>query len=111
MTDDGIQILRLCFDDISEINITAGGKAPNFKDYPCSDGKIRNTFSAYFYFLFEKIYKREADEISDQDWLGVKLVEKCKNIYPHLNFHYEGSDTLLPKIIIKLNIDTSNILL
>lgn len=111
MTDDGIQTLRICFDDINEISITDGGKTPNFKDYPCSDGKIRNAFSTYFYFLFEKIYKKEADEISDQDWLGVKLVEKCKNIYPHLSFHYETSNSLLPKIILKLNIDTSNILL
>jgi hypothetical protein len=109
MTEDGIQILRICFDEISEISITDLGKIPHFKDYPCSDGKIRHNFTEYSYFLLEKVYKREVDEISDQDWIGAKLVEKCKNIYPHLHFSYESSKSLLPKIVLNLNIDTSQV--
>ena len=109
MADSGIQILRICFDDINEQTITDGGKHPPFSGYPCSDGKVRSNFIEYFYFLFEKIYKREADEISDQDWLGLRLVEKCKNIHPHLHFSYESSKSLLPKVVLNLNIDTSQV--
>jgi hypothetical protein len=109
MADDGIQILRICFDDINEITITEAGKIPPFYEYPCSDGIIRNNFLVYFYFLLEKIFKREADDISDQDWLGRYLVEKCKIIYPHLNFQYESSKSLLPKVVLNLNIDTMKV--
>jgi hypothetical protein len=109
MTDDGIQILRICLDDITEITITDLGKIPHFKDCPCSDDIIRNNFIDYFYFILEKPFKRAGDEISDQDWLGTRLVEKCKSIYPHLHFSYESSKSLLPKIVLNLNIDTSQV--
>jgi hypothetical protein len=109
MTDEGIQILKICFDDINEITITENGKHPPFSEYPCSDGQIRNNFLEYFYFLLEKIYKREVDDISDQDWIGQFLVEKCKNIYPHLNFQYKTSKSLLPIVVLNLNIDSMKV--
>jgi hypothetical protein len=109
MADAGIQILRICFDDINEISITDNGKTPQFKEYPCSDGIIRSNFIEYFYFLFEKVYKKETDEISDQDWLGTRLVEKCKNIYPHIHFSYKSSKSLLPSVILSLNIDITQV--
>jgi hypothetical protein len=108
MADDGLQILRLLFDDINEISITDNGKMPQFKEYPCSDDIIRSNFTEYFYFLFEKVYTREIDIMSEQDWIGMHLVDKCKNIYPHLHFSYETSKSLLPKIILNLNIDIMN---
>jgi hypothetical protein len=108
MADDGLQILRLLFDDINEIAITDNGKMPQFKEYPCSDDIIRSNFTEYFYFLFEKVYIQEIDIMSNQDWIGMHLVEKCKNIYPHLHFSYETSKSLLPKIILNLNIDMIN---
>ena len=108
MADDGLQILRLLFDDINEIEITDNGKMPPFKEYPCSDDIIRSNFTEYFYFLFEKVYTRDIDIMSDQDWIGIHLVDKCKNIYPHLHFSYETSKSLLPKIILNLNIDIMN---
>jgi hypothetical protein len=109
MADDGIQILRLCFDDINDLTITDSGKMRQFSEYPCSDGKIRNTFIEYFYFILEKAFKREEDDISDQDWIGIHLVEKCRKIYPHLHFSYEVSKSLLPKVILNLNIDIMNV--
>lgn len=109
MTDDGIQVLRICFDDINEILITDNGKTPPFTEYPCSDGIVRRRFTDYFYFLLEKIYKRVVDDISDQDWIGTYLVEKCRNIYPHLKFSYETTNQLLPKVVLNLDIDTTKV--
>ncbi len=105
IADDGFQLLRISFNDINELTITDNGKLPQFKDYPCSDGKIRNNFVEYVYFLFEKEIKRNVDDISDQDWIGNYLVDKCRKIYPHLHFSYETSTILLPNINLNMNID------
>jgi hypothetical protein len=111
MVEKGMEVLHICFNEINEKTITNDGKLPQYTEYPCSDGRIRSTFSEYFYFLLENEYIRKTDDISYQEWIGLYLIERCNAIFPHIKFIYKETDTLLPIIILHLNIDTSDSLL
>jgi hypothetical protein len=107
----GIDVLQIRFDGMTEKLITNDGKMPAYLEYPCSDGKIRKTFSEYFYFLLEKLHNRTPDVVIDQEWIGRYLIERCNNIFPHIQFICKQTDSLLPIIILYLNIDTMDSLL
>lgn len=111
MVESGIEILQIKFNEINEKTITNMGKILQFKDHPCSDGKLRHKFSEYFYFLLEKEYSRKPDDLIDQEWAGRYLIMRCNTIFPHIKFTCKYTDTLLPIVILDLDIDTSDSLL
>lgn len=111
MTGDGRQTVKLSFAHINEKEITNNGALPYFKSHPCSDNIIRKDFRDYFNFLLEKEFLHKSDELDKQDWIGERLVNKCKKIYPHLDVTYNTTANLLPDININLNIDIINMLL
>jgi hypothetical protein len=111
MVENGIEVLHIKFNEIDEKTITSIDKIPRFKEHPCSDGKLRQTFSEYFYFLLENEYSRKPDDLIDQEWAGRYLVQRCNTIFPHIKFTCKYTDTLLPIVILNLDIDTSDSLL
>ncbi len=111
IVEKNIDVLYIRFNEINEKGITENGKIKPYSEYQCSDGKIRSTFSEYFYFLLEKLQKRTSDDIIDQEWVGRYLIKRCTDIFPHIQFTYTQSNSLLPIIVLNLNIDTSDSLL
>ena len=98
--------VSISFTTITEKRITAYGALPRFAKFPCGDGRLRETFVEYFHYLFEGIYKRHADE-EEPIWIWARIVEQVRGIFPHLIVDCGSMEELMPKVLIRFNIDVS----
>jgi hypothetical protein len=107
--DQGSTNIPIKFNYITEAVITSRGMLPRFDKCPCADGKMREKFVDYVYYLFEELYHKHIDEGDDPHmWIGARIIEQLRVIYPHLNMICVPlSDSIVPGIVIDLNIDTS----
>lgn len=107
--DQGSTKIPIKFNYITEAVITSRGTLPQFDKCPCADGKVRDNFVDYTYYLFEELYHKHIDESDDPHlWIGARIIEQLRVIYPHLNMICVPlSGSIVPGIVFDLNIDTS----
>jgi hypothetical protein len=97
---------EISFPTITENRITSYGGTPRFAKFPCVDGRVRETFTEYFYYLFEGIFERHADEDAPM-WIWARLLEEIRRVFPHLTVECGSLKGLMPQITIRFNIDVS----
>jgi hypothetical protein len=108
--DKGLVDFCVNFRNVSERYITVYGALPRIERHPCGDGKVRETFEDYLYYLFEDLYHKHIDEGDDPHmWVGARVVEQLKKIYPHLSMSCESStpEMFVPRIKITFDVDLS----
>lgn len=106
----GKQAVHLAFETINETHITDFKKYPRYERGQCADGKIRESFSEYVYYLCEQIFERHADETDPKMWIGARLAERVRALYPHLVVQVFAEKYIFPRIEIQMNIDVSNLM-
>ena len=107
--DEGLIKIGVKFHQIAENIITNRGALPRYEKSPCADGKVREKFVDYVYYLFEEIYHKHIDEGDDPHlWIGARIIEQLRVIYPHLVIScIAACEYIVPCIVFDLNIDTS----
>ena len=94
------------FTPISESRLCGYVGLPRFYKSPCADGRVRETFAEYFYYLFEGIYERHADE-DEPMWIWARILEQIRGVFPHLIIECGPMERLMPQIMIRFDIDVS----
>jgi hypothetical protein len=108
--DKGLIDFYVNFRNVCEKNITGYGALPRIDKCPCGDGKIREKFDDYVYYLFEELYHKHIDEGDNPHlWVGARVMEQLKKIYPHLTMNCEpcAPEMYVPRIRILFDIDLS----
>jgi hypothetical protein len=107
--EEGCTNVSIKFHQVIENIIINRGALPRFEKCPCADGKVREKFMDYVYYLFEELYHKHLDEGDDPHlWIGARIIEQLREIYPHLNIScVSTSGYIVPCIVFSLNIDTS----
>lgn len=108
--DKGLVDFRINFRNVCQKYITMYGALPRIEKHPCSDGKVRGTFDEYVYYLFEDLYHKHIDEGEDPHlWVGARIMEQLKKIYPHLPMSCESCahEMYVPQIRVHFDVDLS----
>lgn len=91
--------------NINESILTSCKRYPRFINIPCADGTVRESFNDYVYYVCEKIFERHTDDTDPKLWIGSRLAERIRKLFPHLTVECVPSANVFPDIRINMNIE------
>ncbi len=109
---EGMTKLDIRFDKLNEQYLT-DNNAKIYYHLPNADGKMRITFDEYFYYLLEKKYKKEGDELSDYEWASNIILGLCKKICQLFYISLKSTEiqSVLPIVTIEIKVNMDMLLI
>lgn len=90
---------------LNEAILTNHKKYPRFINIPCADGTVRESFNDYVYYVCGQIFERHTDDTDPKLWIGSRLAERIRKLFPHLSVECVPSANVFPDIRIGMNIE------
>jgi hypothetical protein len=90
---------------LNEAILTNQKKYPRFINIPCADGTVRESFNDYVYYVCGQIFERHTDDTDPKLWIGSRLAERIRKLFPHLSVECVPSANVFPDIRIGMNIE------